>query len=154
MDSPSVPSLDVRDIDVRLTPRAVKSCPRLVPPAPSHSVLEQMSLCNFPGGVPESEEGGEREGVMRTRKRSREDLDTQSVDLHFTEPHTKKPRRPLSRAPSIQSLANIVKDTPFQSAKRRIKVFNSSFSCKQQRETIPLFIFSFFFCVGIRHFFF
>ena len=70
------------------------------------------------------------------------------------EPHTKKPRRPLSRAPSIQSLANIVKDTPFQSAKRRIKVFNSSFSCKQQRETIPLFIFSFFFCVGIRHFFF
>ena len=38
------------------------------------------------------------------------------------EPHSKKPRRPLSRVPSIQSLANIVKETPLHSAKRRLKV--------------------------------
>ncbi|CAI8048008.1 Neuroepithelial cell-transforming gene 1 protein [Geodia barretti] len=117
MDSPSVPSLDVRDIDVRLTPRAVKSCPRLVPPAPSHSVLEQMSLCNFPGGVPESEEGGEREGVMRTRKRSREDLDTQSVDLHFTRSFSFSRDSPLSptpkyRPPSIARTTTLPKYCP------------------------------------------
>ena len=40
----------------------------------------------------------------------------------FQEPHFKKQRRPLARVPSIQSLANIVRDTPLQTAKRRLKV--------------------------------
>ena len=61
---------------------------------------------NFPGGVPESEEGGEREGVMRTRKRSREDLDTQSVDLHFTVSPS-PPSLPTS-LPHLPPLSNLI----------------------------------------------
>lgn len=79
-------SLDLRDIDVRLTPAAGdnNSCSRDLSPT--------RSLCIpvYGRGVGGEEReggdvGGRRDEVpTKTRKRSREDLDTQSVDLHYS----------------------------------------------------------------------
>lgn len=117
MNSPAIP-MDVGDINVHLL--SAKKKVRSVS-SPALRDLDQMSLCNFPmsADISITEELGvfEKQGSSG-RKRSREDFDTQSVDITFREPTKKKVRRPLS---SKVSLSNIFKDSPFRNAKRSIK---------------------------------
>jgi len=75
---------------------------------------------NFPSSVSVSEDLSSIavQGYGSGRKRPRPDYDTQSMDISFREPSTKRARRPLSK---VASIANLMRDSPLRQAKKSIK---------------------------------